>query len=205
MEEHGADVPRRYLPSTSDATEFNQSLAGGYIDFLQHKMFQQLKGCINSIKDPERITKIVCDRLGHCFDKGLVVPRHLNQHVFASWLRHELHTMTGKPVNLYAACQNYDAIHVQCLSAWGFTMLDPTFGHHEQFLEIDDSTFLISFDHTFRTRRIVFEYAQPAAMITELPRRDWNPDLDHEYRWHQIHDPEKGCTYACPGHPLCGA
>ncbi|KAI1370572.1 hypothetical protein F4677DRAFT_457755 [Hypoxylon crocopeplum] len=146
---------------------------------------------IDNIPMPERITKVVCLGLGSILKplsyapnqerntvspNNLLLPRNIAQHIAAIAIVKQLEKKTGQRIPLYTADPEYGVEHKKALEALPvhqFIVLDPSYGKHEQFTIIDDSTML--FDMTgppqCPTLRIIQEFARPVAIITrEIPR-----------------------------------
>ncbi|KAI1496162.1 hypothetical protein F5X99DRAFT_414407 [Biscogniauxia marginata] len=165
-----------------------------------------LREAIDSIEKPERVTKIVCLGLGAIFHvKNQELYVHcdsLAQHTAARAIAEQLRHKTGKMVELYASDLAYNTDNykeaLSTLPGVSFTILDPSFGKHEQFNMIDDSMILFGTGFQCPTLLIVNEIARPLAMITESVRvnmsHQWDLTVpDGELDWSKItevNDPE---------------
>ncbi|KAI1394334.1 uncharacterized protein F4822DRAFT_424812 [Hypoxylon trugodes] len=152
---------------------------------------KQLEEAIDEIPRPELITKVVCLGLGRIIARrphhsepqpaeedfdNMVYPRNIAQHIAAIAIVKQLEKKTGKPRRLYTADPEYGIQHKVALETFPygkFTVLDPSYGNHEQFAIIDDSTLVFNMASLPQcpTMRIIQEYARPVAIITrEIPR-----------------------------------
>lgn len=150
---------------------------------------KKLEEAIDNIASPERIKKVVCLGLGQILQPHInpdvakpggpdncICPRNIAQHLAALAIVKQLEKKTGQRVLLYAADPEYTPRHkvaLETLIIGQFRILDCSYGRHEQFTVIDDSTLLFDMAGPPQcpTMRIVQEFARPVAIITkEIPR-----------------------------------
>ncbi|KAI1418360.1 hypothetical protein F5Y13DRAFT_176464 [Hypoxylon sp. FL1857] len=152
---------------------------------------KQLEVAIGNIPRPERIKKIVCLGLGPVLTPTLrdpsrpfsmenvgnkIMPRNVAQHLAAIAIAQQLENKTRRQIPIFTADPGYTPQHklaLETFSVRSFVVLDPSYGKHEQFTVIDDSTLVICmvFAPQCPAKRIIEEYARPVAFITsEVPR-----------------------------------
>ncbi|CAJ2500010.1 Uu.00g028630.m01.CDS01 [Anthostomella pinea] len=192
----------------------------------------KVREAIKAIPKPERIRKVVCIGLGSFAlpstgtlgpspenrrderpipgpkDAPALNPGGLIQHVLAISTVKQLYELTGKTPQLYAADPGYTQPHKEALenlSNVKFKILDPSYGFHEQFVEIDDSTMVISILPQSPVELLVSEYARPVAMIrtngwTRGPPFSEKKDPDEDMYWYEaeVGEPD-GQTMKTPG------
>ncbi|XXH04189.1 hypothetical protein Hte_010602 [Hypoxylon texense] len=177
---------------------------------------RRLEAAIDSIPNPKRIKKVVCLGLGRILEPfveslgdpdsanrghtDIIAPRNIAQHLAAIAIVKQLERMTGQYIPLYTADPEYGPRHKRALETLligQFTVLDPSYGKHEQFTVIDDNTLLFNMAGPPHcpTMRIIQEYARPVAIITkEVPREgDFQDRL-----WFEVTE-EDGTKVQVPG------
>ncbi|KAI1778588.1 hypothetical protein F4818DRAFT_438747 [Hypoxylon cercidicola] len=148
---------------------------------------KRLEMAIDNIPNPERIKKVLCLGLGTILSPlpgleapesgpgNMISPRNIAQHLAAIATAKQLERKTGQQILLYTADPYYGPRHklaLETLLIGPFIVLDPSYGKHEAFTMIDDSTLLFDMAGPPQcpTMRIIQEYARPVAIITrEIP------------------------------------
>ncbi|KAI0179512.1 hypothetical protein GGR52DRAFT_536462 [Hypoxylon sp. FL1284] len=174
---------------TVSAYDIQQTLTDSWVRWCTiSATARRLESAIDKIPDPKRTNKVVCLGLGRILlplvepdvaewgPNNMLASRNLSQHLAAIAITKLLENKTGQQIALYAADPDYKAQHksaLETLSLQRFTVLDPSYGKHEVFTIIDDSTLLFDMagGPPCPTLSLVQEYARPVAIIThEVPR-----------------------------------
>lgn len=175
---------------------------------------RQFEAAIDSIPKPHRIKKVVCLGLGSILTPtrlpneetstpgpgNRIYARNIAQHLAAIALVKVLEKKTGRKIPLYTADPEYGAEHRMALSTLPFgkfIVLDPSYGRHEQFIMIDDTTLVFNMAVLPQcpAMRIIQEYARPVAIIAkEVPME--GPFQDR--LWFEVTE-EDGTKVQVPG------
>jgi SRR1 len=130
---------------------------------------EQLRSTLASVKMPIEISKIIglaCSTMAYSDSKA--TPRSAFQHALLLTLQDVLGKKEGNPENIscYAQDPCYTDSDKSVLEAAGIRVLE----HPEAFLEIDDSSVVISSCPNVPVRQIVSDLARPALMIWDRIR-----------------------------------
>ncbi|KAI3319708.1 hypothetical protein HD806DRAFT_258406 [Xylariaceae sp. AK1471] len=182
--------PEAFLEREVENTEdlADEALREALDGWSKDQRAEQLKEAIETIENPEAIKKIVCIALGVIIIPGGRVGRPriadsaLAQHAAAIKIAEQLKQLTGRDVPIYAVEPGYLEGHKLALEKRNITVLDLSYERQEHFCEIDDSTIVIAITGLIAPylKDLIFEYARPAAFITERPKIDDYP-LDEPF------------------------
>ncbi|KAI1097261.1 hypothetical protein F4804DRAFT_347326 [Jackrogersella minutella] len=173
---------------------------------------KELHLAISKIPNPECIKKVVCLGLGRILEQmpysgeqensgDRISPRNIAQHIAAIAIVKQLEKKTGQKIDLYTAEPAYTPQHKIALETFhirNFVVLDPSYGKHEQFTIIDDSTLIFNMAGSPQcpALHIIQEYARPVAMITSNVSRT-GPYQDR--LWFEVTEAD-GNKVQVPGH-----
>ena len=163
-----------------------------YQQFTYSKMlWDTSKDCADLVNDIEgllnagklaNIKKIICFGLGQFFidehqesfspRRWCFINRRMGQHAAALTIAEVLNRRQGgERVTLLAQDPSYYDEDKHVLRQYGFKIADWDHGVQEGFVEVDDSTFVISINFGDRVQQVVCETSRPAAMIWAPPER----------------------------------
>jgi hypothetical protein len=110
----------------------------------------------------KKIVAFACGEMAY-YDKGAWISRSAYQHALIITLRNILGELQGSVNNIecYAQEPSYTDVDREVLKRSGITVLDDPQG----FLEVDDSTVVLSFAPNIPVRQIIADIAQPAMMV----------------------------------------
>ncbi|KAK2604141.1 hypothetical protein N8I77_007096 [Diaporthe amygdali] len=119
---------------------------------------------------PDKITKIIAFSLGS-ISGGEDLDRSITQHVLVLTIKDVLKKMIADAdveIRCYVQDPEYSDVDRTALAGAGIEVLDDPQG----FLEVDDSSVVLSFDSAVPVRQIVADLARPAIMIWNKVRSE---------------------------------
>ncbi|KAI1326935.1 hypothetical protein F5Y16DRAFT_399859 [Xylariaceae sp. FL0255] len=153
---------------------------------------RMVEQCINNIKHPEKIKKMVCIGFGLIATHPVILLEDIGKHSKLQQM-----TNNNQKIELYAVDPDYDKYHEEFLTSLepiAFAkILNPSYELQEHWPVIDDSTFLFVEEPGLApVKSMVMEYARPAAMLCVKHHYE---DLVQDYDGKPSVEDEKGPLY----------